>query len=451
MTRPQIPHDAGEGLSSEQAAKEQSRVTFACTCVICGTAFSASHPRKNACSPLCDRLKRGLNEARCRAKRRERPKEIPSEKVCYRCQERLPADAFGKNGWQPDGLQGMCKACRREYDTSPEQVEKDRERKRFWYVLHHEEMNRKRLDRYHSDPEFRAQHNAAKLARYHADPKAHIDRCRENQQAKRQWEKEGARYCFCGRALPASDEDGPWFCRPACKVRCIRHVCGQTEDRSTESLIATLRQLQGNDDARRLPPEEEALILSIARKTTGPWRGKGSAVSDEDLVSSAYLGAWNAWLTYDSTKGAALHTWLITGARREVLETLRAADPLSRLERQRYRIALAVDPNAPSPRRIVSLDAISYDDPEGDPLRLSDHLAAETAPDAIEQIHAKQMAERIFSVFRPSEQRLADVVRLVGLEGLTMKQVAAMMGISESRVHQLWAAAKKRIVAEVPA
>ena len=36
------------------------------------------------------------------------------KKRCYVCNESLPASSFGKNGYMKDGLDNICRACRRK-------------------------------------------------------------------------------------------------------------------------------------------------------------------------------------------------------------------------------------------------------------------------------------------------------------------------------------------------
>lgn len=51
---------------------------------------------------------------------------IEAMKTCLKCKVSLPLDAFAKNKTKPDGLQGMCRSCRKVwydnyYRTSPKE------------------------------------------------------------------------------------------------------------------------------------------------------------------------------------------------------------------------------------------------------------------------------------------------------------------------------------------
>lgn len=415
-----------------------------CRCVICGQTFSARHPSSQTCSPECAENRRREITARCRQKRRLAEKASVTEKWCHRCRETRPAAAFGKDIWTKDGLSDRCKACRREYMALPEQRERSRERKAAWYLLHYERERERQNGRYQTDEAHREARKRAALARYHADPSAKNSRERDARAARRALEAEDARRCACGLALADGDEEGPWFCRAGCKAAMIRGVL-------SGDLRDLILRLRARHDPQRIAAEEEALIGQVARKTASLWAGKGRAVDDGDLLASAHMGAWNAWLTYDETRGSALQSWLITGARREVLEALRAADPLTRSERKAYRERQAVDPDAALPRTLVSLDAQAAEAAlaDADPLVVGDRLAGDEdeAGAVIDRVAAEQTAARIWEVVGTGGGKWeGEVVRLMGLEGLTMKQVSAMLGISEARVHQVWAAAKARIV-----
>jgi len=55
-----------------------------------------------------------LGEAgrRVRAAREATPRIVRAEKLCPRCEEVKPSEAFGRNAARPDGLQSLCRVCR---------------------------------------------------------------------------------------------------------------------------------------------------------------------------------------------------------------------------------------------------------------------------------------------------------------------------------------------------
>lgn len=56
-----------------------------------------------------------LNEARRRVRRHEaaEPRIVRTEKRCPSCDEVRAAEEFGRNAARPDGLQSVCRTCRR--------------------------------------------------------------------------------------------------------------------------------------------------------------------------------------------------------------------------------------------------------------------------------------------------------------------------------------------------
>jgi hypothetical protein len=193
-------------------------------CVTCGVSFTASHPAKNTCSHACDEAKKRAACARYRQRVRAARKQPRAEQFCSLCGQTKPAAAFDLNRARVSGLQNYCKSCRADYAQRPDQREKDRLRKHVWYLLHYDEIREQMRERFRSDPIYRRQVLDEHLARYYRDPKRYYQRQRERYHEQRQWEAEDRRRCFCGKALPADGEQ--WFCRPQCKVKCARFVCG---------------------------------------------------------------------------------------------------------------------------------------------------------------------------------------------------------------------------------
>lgn len=414
-----------------------SRRTWQHTCVTCGQPFTSTHPRSKACSDACRFAKNQATWNRYRTRVREGQRTPRAEQWCCGCRQTLPASAFGPNNARVSGLQDRCRPCRAIYDQRPDQQEKAKARKHAWYLDHYEAYLARNRARYQED---HARYYARNRAYWEENREAILEHRRKQYAEKRAWEAADARRCVCGKALPPDGDR--WFCRAACKIALIRSL------RVSPELPATLLTIRQKGDEPRLTREEEALLKKVATKTAALWKGKGLALDGDDLVSCAYYGAWRAFLDYDSARGCALQSWLITGARREVLEALRAVDPLSRAERKAYKERAAKDPDTPLPRVVVSLDAVVASTPEeADPLVVGDRLACDEdiAEGVVSRVDAEAQAARILSLLGTARLHEAEVVRLHGMEGLTMKQVAGMLGISQSRVSQVWQAACERI------
>lgn len=153
--------------------------------------------------------------------------------------------------------------------------------------------------------------------------------------------------------------------------------------------------------------------------------------------------------TYDPTRGTSLSTWVVTKARCAVLEALRETDPLSRLERSRYRetcreCAAREEPPPPPPRVAVSYEALTreWDAEAGDrPVAQSTLLVHDTAllslPDRLE----------LEAAFRALVGRVSPAAWLIAqwhlLEERTLKECGERLALSESRAQQVFAEAQE--------
>jgi RNA polymerase sigma factor for flagellar operon FliA len=199
----------------------------------------------------------------------------------------------------------------------------------------------------------------------------------------------------------------------------------------------------------------------------------------DDLFSDGVLGLVDAVTKFDASKRVRLETYASHRIRGSILDGLRAADPASRdLRRKNQRIqklyhelevklgrsvtdeemgaaqgmnlaqwhcelneiqravldcgtqALSAGPSAI--RRSVEPDFLAGDDP--DPFELC-------------YLHEqRQILNRALSTMRERDQQ---IVTLYHRQGLTMRQVAALLSVDESRISQLHAAALVRLKASV--
>lgn len=80
--------------------------------------FSKNKNRKDGLQAYCKPCTRSANQA-SEAKNRSRPViEIPTTKVCKRCDQTKSASDFFKDSRRPDGLYASCKSCHTERTTS---------------------------------------------------------------------------------------------------------------------------------------------------------------------------------------------------------------------------------------------------------------------------------------------------------------------------------------------
>lgn len=158
----------------------------------------------------------------------------------------------------------------------------------------------------------------------------------------------------------------------------------------------------------------------------------------EDLIAWGILGLVQAAQRYREGAEATFGAYAARRVRGQILDALRERDPLTRSARRAYRTARAADPDLPSPAVEVSLD------------RYMEHGAE---PPSVERCRATRDGRwgRIAGELRslpPLERR---VLVLTYGRGMTLKEVGAKVGLSESGVCRARARALVRLRERCPA
>jgi len=188
----------------------------------------------------------------------------------------------------------------------------------------------------------------------------------------------------------------------------------------------------------------------------------------EDLLSFGIMGLLEASDRFDPRKGVPFEAYAITRIRGAILDGIRAIDPLSRVARQRSRQidrswsslagSLGREPTADeicrdteltmvnyrqavtlAGRVPVSLDATSLSDSEGE------YLRDPQSEFAFEDIEKAQLLEDLAREVRALPERELLIVSLYYKEGLRSGEIALVLGVSASRVHQLHTRALGRL------
>lgn len=200
----------------------------------------------------------------------------------------------------------------------------------------------------------------------------------------------------------------------------------------------------------------------------------GDAVAFDDLIGAGTLGLVQAFEGFDPAKGAAFSTYATTRIRGAVLDELRAADWRPRSVRARVRELHAAAGElartlgrAPTPDEVAAamgIDLATYwrrhaegevtttlalDEPvpssERGTVTLAEMLpdSEAEAPDAaLEEDDTKRLLREAITGL-PEQQRL--VLSLCYYEELTLRQIAEVLHVTESRVSQVRTAALKTL------
>lgn len=194
-----------------------------------------------------------------------------------------------------------------------------------------------------------------------------------------------------------------------------------------------------NGEAREALSKYEGIVRMMSRRLR-PVAQIGQALDEEDLCAEGRVAVLEALSTYQGF-GIEEHTWVRTRVRQRMIDAIRRLDLRSRdemrlavkhaagevegMDEQRKARVVAA-------RRLVSMDSAPYD---SEPLvtRLRDS----TAPTVEQLAHARSQKERLLEALEALPPRQRQAIQLGLFEGLSLREIGGLMGISESRVCQL--------------
>jgi RNA polymerase sigma factor (sigma-70 family) len=175
--------------------------------------------------------------------------------------------------------------------------------------------------------------------------------------------------------------------------------------------------MSGGGDAGLVEGHME-LARFLARRM---WRRVGGRVELDDLVSVAYVGLVKAAASFRPDAGAQFRTWAWRRIGGEMVDYLRAQDPLKRGHRK----------EAGGLQATCQFDDEDAEEPGG---RLSDVPSRFASPlEAAERREAAELLAR-YPTRKPRDRR---ILAAYYLEGAGQRDVAARFGCTESRVSQV--------------
>lgn len=222
------------------------------------------------------------------------------------------------------------------------------------------------------------------------------------------------------------------------------------------------------------PETREKLILHYApmvRKVVGRMglRPDG-AVEWDDLLNYGVLGLIDAVERFDPDRGITFETFASQRVRGAILDALRQLDPLGRLARRRVRaareaiqqltlelgrtpedeeVAAAIELTPEQYRQvlqdasfmILSLDQPTFGNDDGQSLNLSETLEDTRSSAIMDRVEDEEVRERLLQSIGNLSRREQILLSLYYTDGLTMREVADVMEISQTRVCQIHARA----------
>ena len=197
-------------------------------------------------------------------------------------------------------------------------------------------------------------------------------------------------------------------------------------------------------------------------------------IDPQELSSAAVIGLIHAADRFDPARGVQFKTFAEQHIRGAILDELRASDPLSRtmrdkckmVEREMHRQEHLLGRNPTSSEMAVALkitleeyysllDEIheysfisiddSWDDDEGHSLSLADILGDDENKGPQSQVMAGQVARALGDAIEalPEKERMA--VTLYYYEELNLKEIGAVLELTESRICQILSQAMTRL------
>ncbi len=160
------------------------------------------------------------------------------------------------------------------------------------------------------------------------------------------------------------------------------------------------------------------------------WRYRGclrnSTFNHDDMYSFGFFGLMQAIEKYDPKKDVKFPTFAFFRIHGAIRDAMRKWDPLSRPQRQKDLIKfLSIDDCKP--------ESTSYNKP----FSFKDVLVDKKVADPHKVLANKDMWQKILNVLPGREQKI--IVDLYYQKGFSMSQIGRVIGMTESRISQIFA------------
>ncbi len=239
-------------------------------------------------------------------------------------------------------------------------------------------------------------------------------------------------------------------------------------EQDTEPAKETRLSLEEQQD---LVVQYTPLVKRVAR--TLPLEIPG-VLEFEDAVGYGMCGLVEAVRRYDPSKGTNFHAYAVRRIRGSMIDAFRRMDRLSRTQRQKTRdlqraqaelqVELGRTPtDAETARQLgmnladfqeaasqgrwitISLDRMLSTDEDGDSAPSPAMAAADENADVTRGFEEQELLQSLSEAVQSLPERERTVVSLYYVDQLTMKEIATILSVSETRVSQLHAQAVRRL------
>lgn len=184
----------------------------------------------------------------------------------------------------------------------------------------------------------------------------------------------------------------------------------------------------------------------------------GHAVSPDDLWSAGALGLLEAARRFDGARDVRFETFAEHRVRGAMLDEMRRMDHLprrlragvERIDRARARLAQSLGREPDAVELAADLGDAAEDVAEAlqllqPPVQVDEELVRDGGTAADEALARRETQLRLAGAIAELPERLRILLALYYDEGLTYREIAKVMGVSEPRVCQLHSEAVKRL------
>jgi RNA polymerase sigma factor for flagellar operon FliA len=211
-----------------------------------------------------------------------------------------------------------------------------------------------------------------------------------------------------------------------------------------------------NTDADDLIQRYAPLIDRAARRIT---IRTGLKSAFDDLWSAGALGLLEAAPRYDAARGVSFETFVEHRIRGAMLDELRRMDHLPRrlrsrtddLQKAKQKLSSQLGREATSDEIAIELN-VELDEVSGIEALLEPHVTLDKATNALvteteieDKLGRAETVQALAKCFSELPERLQTILGLHYLEGLTYREIAKMMDVSEPRICQLHADGLKKL------
>lgn len=163
-----------------------------------------------------------------------------------------------------------------------------------------------------------------------------------------------------------------------------------------------------------------------------------SIIEYNDLYQTGIMAVLEALPRYDPSRGASKTTYLSIRARGAMLDELRKVDPLSKGHRRRIREGLEEDVVSMSINQVRGNHIVNNDSNDDFEFDFWSDATCDTVFDEVLEMELKELCTQHLS-----DNRQITQLRMKGV--LTQLQIGKMLGMSESRVSQIFNATTKHV------